>query len=75
MTDAKWPVWKLAVLLYPFTMLAVAINLYLAGLIGLALGLPPLAPVDALIWALPLGVPATWAAGRWVRSLLDEAEG
>lgn len=75
MTDAKWPVWKLAVLLYPFTMLAVAINLYLAGLIGLALGLTPLAPVDALIWALPLGVPATWAAGRWVRSLLDEAEG
>lgn len=73
MAEAKWPVWKLALLLYPFAMLAVAINLYLASLIGLAVGLAQLAPGDALIWALPLGVPTAWFAGRWVRGLLDEA--
>ena len=62
-------------MLYPFTAAAVAINLFLLGLMGQALGLPALAPVHALLLAVPLGVPATWAAGRWVRHLLDEAGG
>jgi membrane protein implicated in regulation of membrane protease activity len=53
----------------------VAINLYLLGLIGLAVGLPQLSPVMALWGSLPLGLPATWAAARWVRSLIREAEG
>jgi hypothetical protein len=53
----------------------VAINLFLLGLIGHAIGLPAIPPVMALWWSLPLGLPATWAAARWVRSLIDEAEG
>ena len=71
----RWPVWKLALLLYPFTMGAVAINLFLAGLIGQAVGLTALSPVTALLWSVPLGIPASWAAGRWVRGLMDEADG
>ena len=27
----------------------------------------------AAILAVPLGLPATWASGRWIRSLMDQA--
>jgi len=53
----------------------VAINLFLLGLMGQAVGLTALSPHLALLAALPLGMPATWAAARWVRHLIDEAEG
>ncbi|WP_239113610.1 hypothetical protein [Shimia biformata] len=73
-SDGRWPVWKLALMLYPFTAATVAINLFLLGLISHAIGWPEITPVTALVWSIPLGVPATWLAGRWVRSLMDEAE-
>lgn len=77
MSDRKWPVWKLALLLYPFAFLTVAINLFFVGLIAQSAGWPglTLAPVPALLWSVPLGIPAAWAAGRWVRRLMDEADG
>jgi hypothetical protein len=62
-------VWKLALLLYPFATPAVAINLFLAGLIAHKTGFAALPPVLALWLSLPLGV----LCGRWVRGLLDEA--
>jgi hypothetical protein len=43
-------------------------------LIGVSVGLPAIPPVTALWLSLPLGLPATWAATRWVRRLIDEAE-
>ncbi len=61
-------------MLWPFATAAVAINLFLLGLIGLAVGLPSMQPVTALWLSLPLGLPATWAAARWVTSLIAEAE-
>lgn len=70
--EGRWPVWKLGVLLYPFTAATVAINLFLLGLIFATMGWPAIAPVMALWWSVPLGVPATWAAARWARRLLDE---
>ncbi len=73
-TDGRWPLWKLGVLLYPFTAAAVAINLFMLGLMGQAIGLPALSPVTALGLSVVLGIPATWAAARWVRHLIDEAE-
>lgn len=72
-SDDRWPVWKLAILLYPFSATAVAINLFMLSLIALAVGLPNLSPMTALLASIVLGVPATWLAGRWVRGLLDEA--
>jgi len=74
-TDRKWPVWKLAVLLYPATALTVAINLFLAGLIAHSTGFGAIGPVTAILWSVPLGVPTAWLAGRWVRGLMDEADG
>ncbi|MDF0602863.1 hypothetical protein P1J78_19145 [Psychromarinibacter sp. C21-152] len=70
----RWPVRKLAVLMYPFAMPAVAINLFMLGLTGQWVGLPALAPVTALVVSVPLGVPAAWLAGRWCRSLMDQAD-
>ncbi len=71
--DAPWPVWKLAALLYVFAAGAVAINLFMLGLLSQAVGLTALSPQTAVVLALPLGIPAALAAGLWVRHLLDEA--
>jgi hypothetical protein len=65
---------KLAVVLYPFTAAAVAINLFMIGLMWQALGLSAISPVNALILAIPLGIPATILVARWVRRLMDEAD-
>lgn len=65
---------RLCVWLYPFTAGAVAINLFLLFLMLQALGVPAMPPLIALAIAVPLGVPATWLAARWVRHLIDEAE-
>ena len=72
-SSGKWSIGKLALLLYPFAMPAVAINLFMLGLMAQAIGFPALSPGLALVVAVPLGVPAAIAAGRWVRGLMDEA--
>lgn len=69
-----WSVWQLAALLYIFAAAAVAINLFMLGLLLQAVGVTALSPVAALMAAGPLGIPAAWAAGKWVRHLLDEAD-
>ena len=65
---------RLYLLLYPFTALAVAINLFMLALMWQAVGLPALPPVTARILCVPLGLPANWAVTRWVKGLIDEAE-
>lgn len=66
---------KLFGLLYLFTATAVAINLFMLGLMSQAVGFTALSPVQALVLAVPLGIPANWAVTRWVLGLIDEAEG
>jgi len=72
--DGRWPVWRLALLLYPFAATAVAINVFMVGLIGLSVGLPSLSPVGALVAGAILGVPATRWSARRLRELMDEAD-
>lgn len=67
--------WRLALLLYPFAAGAVAINLFMLGLMGQWVGLPAISPTWAVVVAVPLGLPATWMAARWVRGLIAEANG
>lgn len=67
-----WPVWRLALLLYVFAAAAVAINLFMLGLLLQAFGLDPLSPTQSLALGALLGIPTAWAAGLWVRHLLDE---
>ncbi len=71
---SRHSLWKLGLILWPFATSAVAINLFMLGLLGQAIGLAALSPMAALWLSLPLGLPATWAAARWVRRLLDQAE-
>lgn len=66
---------RLALLLYPFAAGAVAINLFMLGLMWQFIGLPAISPMTALYWSIPLGVPATFLFARWVKGLIDEAEG
>lgn len=72
--DGRWPVWKLAAMMYPFAAGTVAINLYFVGLISHVSGYAAMEPVTALLWSIPLGVPAGWLFGRWARKLMDEAD-
>lgn len=65
---------RLTLILYPFAAAAVAINLFLLFLMLQAVGVSALSPHDALLAAVPLGLPAAWLAARWVRALIDEAE-
>lgn len=60
--------------LWPFATAAVAINLFLGGLVGLSMGLGEIPPMTAVWWSVPLGLPATWLAARWVARLVAEAE-
>jgi hypothetical protein len=64
---------KLGAYLYVFVAAAVAVNLFMLSLAWQRVGLPALSPVVAILISLPLGLPVTWLAARWVRNLLDEA--
>ncbi len=66
-------VMKIGVILYPFTMAAVAVNLYMLSLAWQRIGLPVLSPATSLLISLVLCIPANWLAARWVRRLIDEA--
>ena len=73
--DKPWPVWMLSIVLYPLAAGAVAVNLFMLALMGQWIGLEELSPVTSVLAGLLLGVPAAWAAGNWIRRLMDEADG
>ncbi|MFD2440291.1 hypothetical protein F8A10_01570 [Paracoccus kondratievae] len=70
-----WPAWKLALLFYPFAAAAVWINLFMLSLLASWTGLPVLPPARAMAAAAVLGMPVAYAAGRWIRGLMDKAQG
>ena len=74
-TSGRWPIWKLALVMYPFAAGTVAINLYFIGLISHVSGYSSIEPLSALLWSIPLGLPAAWLFGRWARRLMDTADG
>ncbi len=73
-TGPKRSLWRLSALRAPFVWAAVASNLFLVALLLPYLGAPAISPVAALLWAVPLTMPATWASAMWVRHLLAAAE-
>jgi hypothetical protein len=74
MTRQGWGVTKIALVLYPFGVGAVAVNLFFAGLIASWLGLPIIPPVWSVIGGVILGVPVTWIFARHIRTLMDRAD-
>lgn len=72
--EDRWSIRKLAILFYPFSAAAVAINLFLLGLLWQNIGWSVVSPINAIIWSIPLGIPATWLVAKWIRGLMDEAD-
>ena len=74
MTRSGWPVGRIALVLYPFWLGAMAVNVFFASLILSWVG----GPVLSAGWSIALGaliaVPATWAFARHIRRLMDSAE-
>lgn len=75
MTGQRRPPLRLYLLLYPFTALAVAVNLFMLALMAPTVGLPVLSPMAALLLCVPLGLPVNIWVARWVQGLMDEADG
>ncbi len=65
---------KLCAILFPFAFGGVAINVYFVSLLLVPLGFAVISPNLALLLTLPLSLPATWLAARWIASLIAEAE-
>ena len=73
MTDPAPRPWRLWLGLYPATLLAVWLNVWMAGLLGPAIGLPVISPRLSLILAPLIAIPVNVFVTRWVRGLLDQA--
>ena len=74
MTRTGWPVRWIAVVLYPFGMGAMAVNVFFASLIGSWLGLPVLSTPASIVIGAMIGAPATWWFARHIRGLMDETD-
>ncbi|WP_289042366.1 hypothetical protein [uncultured Aliiroseovarius sp.] len=70
----RWPVWAVALVLYPLAAGAAAVNLFFLFLILHAVGFDVLTPVQAIVGGIILGVPFTWVAGKWIHGLIQQAE-
>lgn len=67
------PGWLLVAGLFPLGAGAVAVSLFFASLILNWVGMPVLAPTQAVAGGLILGLPATWTFARHIRRLRVEA--
>ena len=65
---------RLTLILYPFGMGAMAVNLFFASLIGSWLGLPALTPWQSLLGGAILGVPASWLFAGHITQLMAQAD-
>jgi ABC-type dipeptide/oligopeptide/nickel transport system permease subunit len=74
MTQRGWPVWRIALVLYPFGAGAAGVNLFFASLIGSWLGLSVLSTGWSIVLGCILGVPATWYFARHIRHLMNVAD-
>ena len=75
MTRPGWSTRRIALALYPFGAGAAAVNVFFVSLIFSWVG----APVASTAWSLGLGcvigAPATWYFARYIRHLMDMADG
>lgn len=74
MTSARWSVWQITLVLFPFGAGAVAVNIFFASLISSWLGCPVISPQQAIAAGAIAGIPATYWFARHIRKLMDEAD-
>ncbi len=70
----RWPVWRLAALLWPLAFGAMTVNIHFLGLLGRAVDGPAVTPALALSLGAAAGVPVAWAFARWFRRLMNKAD-
>ncbi|MFT6426112.1 MAG: sensor histidine kinase regulating citrate/malate metabolism [Celeribacter sp.] len=73
MSQGDWSVIRIAVVLYPFGVGAMAINVFFASLLGSWIGLSVLSAIWSILIGALIAVPATWFFARHIRSLMDVA--
>lgn len=71
--QVSWPVWQIALVLYPFGAGAMAVNVFFASLIGSWVGGPILSTAWSIGLGCLIGVPTTVLFARHMRRLMDEA--
>lgn len=74
MTHSGWSTRKIALALYPFGAGAMATNVFFASLLGSWAGLPVLSTTWSIVLGALIGIPATWAFARHIRTLMDRSE-
>lgn len=72
--SGRWPVWLLAVVLYPLAAGAAYVNLFFLFLMAQAIGFSVISTLESILGGLVLGLPLAWIAARWFRRMIDEAE-
>lgn len=74
MMRSGWTTRQLTLAFYPLGWGAAAVNLFFASLIGSWVGLPVLSPVWAVALGAPIGLPASYAFARHIRTLMDRID-
>lgn len=75
MTRAGWSAPKIALVLYPFGAGAAAVNVFFASLIFSWIGGPVLSTAVSILAGCVIGLPVTWYFARYIRHLMDVADG
>jgi divalent metal cation (Fe/Co/Zn/Cd) transporter len=73
-TQQGWSTRTIALVLYPFAAGAMATNVFFASLMGSWIGLPVLSSLWSVGLGALIGVPATLAFARHIRTLMDKSE-
>ena len=74
MTQQGWSTRTIALVLYPFAAGAMATNVFFASLMASWIGLPVLSSLWSVGLGALIGVPATLAFARHIRTLMDKSE-
>ena len=74
MKSQGWSVYQITLALYPFGAGAMAVNVFFASLIFSWIGGPILSTAAAIVVGAVIGLPATYAFARHIRSLMDQAD-
>lgn len=74
MKQTGWSSRQIALVLYPFGVGAMAVNVFFASLIGSWVGGPVLTTGWSIVLGALIAVPATVAFARHIRKLMNDAE-
>jgi hypothetical protein len=71
--QTEWSRARITATLYPLGAGATALNVFFAGLLGTAIGLPVLTPLASLMIGAVLGLPLTWVFAGHILRLMAKA--